>query len=80
MLLRGFYLLKAGRYMNIYQIAGLQGWRKSWMNWVTHLLETNDSKTKLGQAVGDAMSLNVLQLLLPRALWALNLIDEMFGT
>ena len=50
------------------------------MNWVTHLLETNDSKTKLGQAVGDAWSLNVLQLLLPRALWALNLIDKMFGT
>ena len=71
---RGFYFLKAGRYMNLYEIAGLQGWRKSW---VTHLLETYDSKTRLGQALGDAMSLNVLQRLLPRALWALNLIDEM---
>ena len=44
---------------------------------MTHLLGTYDSKTRLGQALGGAMSWNVLQRLLPRALWALNLIDEM---
>ena len=70
----GHYLMQAGRYVNIYEVAGLQGWKREW---VDVLLEANNSVSELGKAFGDGMSLNVLQRILPRALYSVNLLQEL---
>ena len=57
--------------MNIYEIGALQGWPKSW---VDQLLEVQP-RQKIGAAFGDAMSLNVLMRLVPRALRSAGLLD-----
>ena len=66
--------MQAGRYVNIYEVAGLQGWKREW---VDVLLEANNSVSELGKAFGDGMSLNVLQRILPRALYSVNLLQEL---
>ena len=58
--------------MNIYEIGGLQGWPASW---VDQLLEVQP-KAKVGAAFGDAMSLNILMRVLPRACHAAGLIPD----
>ncbi|CAJ1379292.1 unnamed protein product [Effrenium voratum] len=70
----GYYLLKRKRHMTIYEMGAIQGWDKSW---VDILLEANSSCKKLGKAFGDGMSLNVLQRLLPRALYTVNLVNKL---
>ena len=70
----GHYLLQAGRHVNIYEVAGLQGWKREW---VDVMLDANDSVSELGKAFGDGMSLNVLQRVLPRALYSVNLLQEL---
>lgn len=61
-----------GRFMSIYEIGGLQGVPK---DWVDELLAAHDVAT-VGKAFGDAMSLNVLMRLLPVALYSAGLIPE----
>jgi hypothetical protein len=68
----GFYLYKAKRFMNIYEIGALQGWPKSW---VDQLLEIQP-RSKVGAGFGDAMSLSVLMRVLPRALQSAGLLDK----
>lgn len=68
----GFYLYKAKRFMNIYEIGALQGWPKSW---VDQLLEVQP-RGKVGAGFGDAMSLSVLMRILPRALQSAGLLDK----
>ena len=58
----------------IYEVAGLQGWKREW---VDVMLGANDSVSELGKAFGDGMSLNVLQRVLPRALYSVNLLQEL---
>lgn len=71
----GHYLAKLGRYMNIYEIGGLQGIPKAW---VDDMLEAcPDDEGVVGRAFGDAMSMNVLMRVLPRALWAVGLIESL---
>ena len=70
----GYYLYKRQRFTNIYELGGLQGWPRSW---VDALLQV-ESKSKVGQAFGDAMSLNVLMRILPRALAAAGLLTGEF--
>ena len=70
----GHYLAKLGRYMNIYEIGGLQGIPKSWID---DMLEACPDEGVVGRAFGDAMSMNVLMRVLPRALWAVGLIDSL---
>ena len=69
---QGFYLMKSGRFMSLYEMAGLQGWRK---DWVEVMLQANDSVTEMGKAIGDGMSLNILQRVLPRALYSVNILQ-----
>lgn len=71
---QGFYLMKSGRFMSLYEMAGLQGWRK---DWVEVMLQANDSVTEMGKAIGDGMSLNILQRVLPRALYSVNILQEL---
>jgi hypothetical protein len=70
----GHYLLQAGRHVNIYEVAGLPGWKREW---VDVMLDANDSVSELGKAFRDGMSLNVLQRVLPRALYSVNLLQEL---
>lgn len=68
----GYYLYKAQRFMNIYELGALQGWPKSW---VDQLLEVQP-RGKVGAGFGDGMSLNVLMRLLPRALHSAGLVEK----
>ena len=71
---QGFYLMKSGRFMSLYEMAGLQGWRK---DWVEVMLQAKDSVAEMGKAIGDGMSLNILQRVLPRALYSVNILQEL---
>ena len=63
---RGFYVISVRRWMTIHEIAGFQGMP----SWVTdRFLQKGIAETNLGRALGDAMSLNVLMRVLPRALF-----------
>ena len=70
----GHYLAKLGRFMNVYEIGGLQGIPKSW---VDDMLEACPEESVVGKAFGDAMSMNVLMRIMPRALYAVGLIDTL---
>ncbi|CAK9104355.1 unnamed protein product [Durusdinium trenchii] len=71
---RGFYLLGQSRYLNVFEQGRLQGWHPKW---VRMLLRACDSKSQLGKALGDAMSLNILQRLLPRMLYSVGLLAKL---
>ena len=71
---QGFYLMKAGRFMTVYEMAALQGWSK---DWIDIMLAANDSLTDMGKAIGDGMSLNILQRVLPRALYSAGMLKEL---
>ena len=68
----GHYWLdpEVDRFMNVYEVAGFQGFPR----FVTTELLQDLTPDKLGQAFGDAMSLNVLLRILPRALIAAGLV------
>ena len=70
----GFYVLALQRFMTIHEIAGFQG-LPSWV--VNRLLRKGITKTHLGRALGDAMSLNVLMRHLPLALHAAGLLNTL---
>lgn len=70
----GYFLYKRQRFTNIYELGALQGWPRSW---VDALLQV-ESRSKVGQAFGDGMSLNVLMRLLPRALASAGLLKGEF--
>ena len=71
---RGFYLLSQSRYLNVFEQGRLQGWHPKW---IKMLLGACDSKSQLGKALGDAMSLNILQRLLPRMLYSVGLLTKL---
>ena len=72
---RGFYLLREKRYLNIFEIGGLQGWPRQL---VQHLLNQQGlTPAQIGKGFGDGMSQNSLQRILPAALHSVNLLDDM---
>ena len=60
--------------MTIREIAALQG-MPSWV--VNRLLQKGIPEKTLGRALGDAMSLNVLMRIVPRALSAAGLLKDL---
>lgn len=68
---KGFYLVSKKRYLSLEEVGALQGWTEEH---IKVMIEAMNSRSKLGQAFGDGMSLNVLCRLLPRALWSVGLI------
>lgn len=71
---RGFYLLDRSRFLSVFEQGMLQGWHPKW---IKMLLKTCNSKPHLGKAFGDAMSLNILQRVLPRMLHCVGLLAEL---
>lgn len=71
---KGFYLLKRNRFLTVPEMGALQGWRREWID---VMLGVDGSEKKLGEAFGDGMSLNILQRLLPRALYTVGLISDL---
>jgi len=69
----GFYVISLSRFMTIYEIGAFQG-IPSWV--IDRLLRRGITKVHLGRALGDAMSLNVLMRVLPRALRAGGLLPN----
>ena len=67
---KGFLVATAGhfRYMTITELAKLQGGS------VKHMDMSNVSRTALGSMVGNAMSGNILDKVIPRTLWAAGLL------
>ena len=72
---RGFFVTRLKRHLTVIELARLQGVPTD----VAHeLLDAANGDHKiLGQGVGDAMSLNVLMRLLPRALRAAGLVPRL---
>ena len=69
----GHYVTKLRRFMTIWEIGQLQGFPTR----VTAALRSRaPSDTVLGGAYGDAMSVNVLMRILPRALFAAGLLPK----
>lgn len=69
----GFYVISLSRFMTIYEIGAFQG-VPSWV--IDRFLRKGITKAQLGRALGDAMSLNVLMRVLPRALRAGGLLPN----
>ena len=69
----GFYVISLSRFMTIYEIGAFQG-VPSWV--IDRLLRRGITKVHLGRALGDAMSLNVLMRVIPRALRAGGLLPN----
>ena len=67
---KGFFLYKRHRFQNVYELGALQGWPRCW---VDNLLNV-EAKSTVAKAFGDAMSLNVLMRILPRALASAGLL------
>lgn len=70
----GFYLIGKKRYLSLEEVGALQGWTPKHIE--VMLENGKDSRSRLGQAFGDAMSINVLARVLPRALWSVGLVAE----
>lgn len=72
---RGFFITRLKRRMQVVEMARLQGLPSSLAR---EFLDAVGGDEKIvGQGVGDAMSLNVLMRVLPRALYAAGLIDAL---
>ena len=56
----------------IYELAGLQGLPRGALE---RMLSTGQGTANVGAAIGDAMSINVLMRILPRAMEAAGLLD-----
>jgi site-specific DNA-cytosine methylase len=69
----GFYITTKHRMTTIQELGRLQGWRTSSINKV---LDKGASNCKLGRALGNGMSVNVLYRLLPRVLWSAGLLEH----
>jgi hypothetical protein len=70
----GFYIISLRRWMTIHEIAGFQGMP----TWITdRFLQRGVSEVVLGRALGDAMSLNILMRILPRALMASGVLTKL---
>ena len=69
----GHYLVSHGRFMNIYEIGGLHGIPKPWVQEMLGVCP----EAFVGQAFGDAMSMNVLMRVMPRAMFAAGLIGKL---
>ena len=65
----GYYILNKERRMSLHEIARLQGFRPSDIEPLA-----KHGKTFLGAAIGNAMSVNVLERLLPRVCYSAGLI------
>ena len=68
----GFWIVAYNRWTNIYELGKFQGWPQSWID---DLLE-QVSKPKVGGALGDAMSINVLMRVLGRAVFCGGLVKS----
>ena len=68
----GYWISNLKRWTNIYELGGVQGWPKSW---VGDLLEVS-SRSCIGAAFGDAMSINVLMRILGRAIYCGGLVPS----
>lgn len=64
---KGYWLSNRGRRMNVSEMLRLQGWQGSWT--------MTSSPLQLGQMIGNAMSINVLQRLFCRILPSIGLVD-----
>ena len=69
----GFYCTTLGRRLCISEMLRLQGFRPETVSWE----EAGVARTRMGRAIGNAMSCCIMERLLPRVLWAGGLISEM---
>jgi hypothetical protein len=71
----GHYVSKLHRYLHVQEIAGLQGVPSKL---VAAMMDATRGERghPVGQALGDAMSLNVLMRILPRALYCVGLLQK----
>ena len=67
----GYYLTNQDRMTSVEELARLQGWTT---DDAKRLKSSGQSANKLGKALGNAMSVNVLYRVLPRALYAAGLL------
>ena len=70
----GFFLANYGRMMTLQEIGALQGWPS---DWILKMLDAHNAPVALGHALGDGMSLSVLQRILPRALWCAGMLPRL---
>ena len=68
----GYYISTLERRMTTTEMARLQGFG----SWPIDQYKIHCSKTKINGAIGNAMSCNVLERILPRAFWACGLINH----
>ena len=68
----GPFISKLNRRTTTSELMRLQGFHPSEIPWEKHGL----SRNAVGMALGNAMSANVLQRILPRALWSAGLLSE----
>ena len=69
----GHFLVTLNRWMNIWEMAALQGWPKVP---VDEVLQSFPAR-QMGATIGDGMSLSILQRMLPRATLASQLISKL---
>ena len=68
----GHYIMSLDRWMNLTEIAGLQGWPKA----VVDELSQCFTRSEIGSTFGDGFCLSIVMRLLPRALMSAGLIDD----
>lgn len=68
-----YFVPKLGRYLTVREMAALQG---LWPHLADKMVETLGRRA-VGGAIGDAMSVQVLQRLFPRVLWSAGLADQL---
>ena len=74
----GHYVTKLRRFMTVQEIGALQGLSKDMVATMKGSLRGRSKSKVLGAAIGDAMSLNVLMRVLPRALHSAGLIPKYY--
>ncbi len=69
----GYWITTHKRKMTVEEMMGFQGIQPTTVPWQ----RLGISKTRMGAAVGNAMSVNVLERLLPRVCYAAGIIDHL---
>ena len=70
----GYFIAKLHRYLMLEEMATLQGLPHAVL--AAMLAAAGGNRRLVGQAIGDAMSVNVLMRLLPRALHSAGLLEN----